>query len=236
LPPSPASITACARSPRPSRPGSCTCSRSSWSRPTGCRPEGAAAVRLASPAHPADRDHYGGRGVGVGDALGGGQARARVGDRARVRGGNRRSASSRFAAAPGDHLRLPASTAQRDARPGASGRTARRMNEVRRVLVLDDEPQILRTRRVILRDAGFEVDTAATAEQALAAAAARPPAGRGDSRPDLAGPPAATWRCGRGACILASSRAGAGPPPAPPVSGECGVLGSFAAWHPRPSR
>jgi DNA-binding NtrC family response regulator len=47
------------------------------------------------------------------------------------------------------------------------------MNEVRRVLVLDDEPQILRTLRVILRDAGFEVDTAARPSRRLPP---RPPA------------------------------------------------------------
>ena len=49
------------------------------------------------------------------------------------------------------------------------------MNDGRRILVCDDEPQILRALRVILRDAGFEVDTAATAEEALDAAAVRPP-------------------------------------------------------------
>ena len=49
------------------------------------------------------------------------------------------------------------------------------MNDARRVLVCDDEPQILRALRVILRDGGFEVVTAASAEEALAAAAVRPP-------------------------------------------------------------
>ena len=44
-----------------------------------------------------------------------------------------------------------------------------------RVLVCDDEPQILRALRVILRDAGFEVDPAATAAEALDKAALRPP-------------------------------------------------------------
>jgi two-component system, OmpR family, KDP operon response regulator KdpE len=44
-----------------------------------------------------------------------------------------------------------------------------------RVLVVDDEPQILRALRTSLRGAGYEVDTAATAEAALAAAAMRPP-------------------------------------------------------------
>ena len=44
-----------------------------------------------------------------------------------------------------------------------------------RVLVCDDEPQILRALRVILRDAGFEVDLAETAAEALDNAAVRPP-------------------------------------------------------------
>ena len=44
-----------------------------------------------------------------------------------------------------------------------------------RVLVVDDERQILRALRVILRDAGFEVSTAETAQQALDALALRPP-------------------------------------------------------------
>jgi two-component system, OmpR family, KDP operon response regulator KdpE len=44
-----------------------------------------------------------------------------------------------------------------------------------RVLVVDDEPQILRALRTSLRGAGYEVDTAETAEAALAAAAMRPP-------------------------------------------------------------
>ena len=44
-----------------------------------------------------------------------------------------------------------------------------------RVLVCDDEPQILRALRVILRDAGFEVDPASTAAEALDKAAVRPP-------------------------------------------------------------
>jgi two-component system KDP operon response regulator KdpE len=45
----------------------------------------------------------------------------------------------------------------------------------RRILVCDDEPQILRALRVVLRDAGFDVVTAASAEEALDAAAVRPP-------------------------------------------------------------
>jgi two-component system KDP operon response regulator KdpE len=43
------------------------------------------------------------------------------------------------------------------------------------VLVVDDEQQILRALRTSLRGAGYEVDTAETAEAALACAALRPP-------------------------------------------------------------
>src|SRR3954451_5199385 len=47
---------------------------------------------------------------------------------------------------------------------------------MKRVLVVDDEPQILRALPIILRDAGFEVLQAATAEEALDQAALKPPA------------------------------------------------------------
>ena len=43
------------------------------------------------------------------------------------------------------------------------------------ILVVDDEPQILRALQTNLRGAGYEVETAATAEQALASAALREP-------------------------------------------------------------
>src|SRR4051794_30151606 len=49
------------------------------------------------------------------------------------------------------------------------------MKDRPRVLVCDDEPQILRALRVLLRDAGFEVDAVATAQEALDHAALRPP-------------------------------------------------------------
>jgi two-component system, OmpR family, KDP operon response regulator KdpE len=45
-----------------------------------------------------------------------------------------------------------------------------------RILVVDDEPQILRALRVVLRDAGFEVVPAETGAEALDRAAVRPPA------------------------------------------------------------
>jgi len=44
-----------------------------------------------------------------------------------------------------------------------------------RVLVVDDEPQIVRGLKIILRNAGYAVEAAETKEQALAALAARPP-------------------------------------------------------------
>ena len=46
-----------------------------------------------------------------------------------------------------------------------------------RILVVDDESQILRALRTSLQGAGYEVDVAATAEEALASAAMRPPSG-----------------------------------------------------------
>ncbi len=46
-----------------------------------------------------------------------------------------------------------------------------------RILVVDDEEQILRALRTSLRAAGYDVETAATAEQARASAAMRPPDG-----------------------------------------------------------
>jgi two-component system KDP operon response regulator KdpE len=44
-----------------------------------------------------------------------------------------------------------------------------------RVLVCDDEPQILRALKVLLRDGGYEIETAETAEEALDRAALRRP-------------------------------------------------------------
>jgi two-component system KDP operon response regulator KdpE len=45
-----------------------------------------------------------------------------------------------------------------------------------RILVVDDEPQILRALRVILANAGYEAHTARSGEEALDQAAVRPPA------------------------------------------------------------
>jgi two-component system, OmpR family, KDP operon response regulator KdpE len=44
-----------------------------------------------------------------------------------------------------------------------------------RILVVDDEPQILRALQTSLRGAGYEVDAATTGEEALTMAAVRPP-------------------------------------------------------------
>ena len=50
-----------------------------------------------------------------------------------------------------------------------------RLAQVTRVLVVDDEPQILRALRINLRVRSYEVDTAATGAQALEMAARHPP-------------------------------------------------------------
>ncbi len=49
------------------------------------------------------------------------------------------------------------------------------MSDAPRVLVCDDEPQILRALRVILRDSGYEAVAASSGEEALDKAAVRPP-------------------------------------------------------------
>ncbi|HEX2708401.1 MAG TPA: response regulator transcription factor [Solirubrobacterales bacterium] len=49
------------------------------------------------------------------------------------------------------------------------------MSDAPRILVCDDEPQILRALKVILRDAGYEAVTASTGEEALDRAAVKPP-------------------------------------------------------------
>ena len=45
-----------------------------------------------------------------------------------------------------------------------------------RILVVDDELQIVRALQMKLKSEGYEVETAGSAAEALAAAAARPPA------------------------------------------------------------
>jgi two-component system KDP operon response regulator KdpE len=49
------------------------------------------------------------------------------------------------------------------------------LSEAPRILVCDDEPQILRALKVILRDAGYEAVTAGSGEEALDRAAVKPP-------------------------------------------------------------
>jgi two-component system KDP operon response regulator KdpE len=49
------------------------------------------------------------------------------------------------------------------------------MTDSPRVLVVDDEPQIVRGLRVVLRNAGFQVDSAGSKEEALDALSHRPP-------------------------------------------------------------
>jgi two-component system, OmpR family, KDP operon response regulator KdpE len=44
-----------------------------------------------------------------------------------------------------------------------------------RILVVDDEPQIVRGLKIVLRNAGYAVETAETKQQALASLATRPP-------------------------------------------------------------
>src|SRR5581483_2405908 len=71
-----------------------------------------------------------------------------------------------------------AAGARRDVRArGPRCRGARRADGMsgQRVLVVDDEPQILRALGTTLRGAGYAVDTAATATEALTVAAANPP-------------------------------------------------------------
>ena len=101
---------------------------------------------------------------------GGSRQRPRSGDRARLRGGKRR--------------RHPCGVVERtrrlDLRAGSAGRCRarcrREMSDVR-ILVVDDEPQILRALRTSLQGAGYEVEAVSTAAAALAAAAMRPPNG-----------------------------------------------------------
>src|SRR5438093_2338591 len=49
------------------------------------------------------------------------------------------------------------------------------MNGSRRILICDDEPQVLRALKIVLGDAGFEVVQASSASEALDRAAVRPP-------------------------------------------------------------
>ena len=107
---------------------------------------------------------------------GAGGSGPRPGDRARLRRGQRRPrrASSRC---PGQGTSFVVELPLPDGRAGAG---------VKRVLVLDDEPQILRALRVVLREAGFE---AIPADDRRGGARPRggPAARRRDRRPRAAG-------------------------------------------------
>src|SRR5204863_6603801 len=59
--------------------------------------------------------------------------------------------------------------------PRPRPRRGDRVNARPRVLVCDDEPQILRALKVLLRDGGYDVDPAETAEEALDNAALHRP-------------------------------------------------------------
>ena len=163
-----ATCRSCARTPRSSSARSRTCSRTPRATRAGTRSSVRARVtggrllvirvvdrgpgippaqreRVFEPFYRAGSASAGHRGSGLGLAIvrgfveaNGGTVVGRVAARARAR---RSSSSSR------PSCRVPAPTSTR---PHVSPR--------RRVLVCDDEPQILRALRVVLRDAGFEVD------------------------------------------------------------------------------
>ena len=68
-----------------------------------------------------------------------------------------------------------AAAAARARAPAARAGGGERVSSARRILVCDDEPQILRALKVVLREAGFEAIPAETGEEALDRAAVRPP-------------------------------------------------------------
>jgi DNA-binding response OmpR family regulator len=80
--------------------------------------------------------------------------------------GERRTPVGRVGTGSGCHVR---------AGPACGWRPGGRDLSGTRVLVVDDEPQILRALQMKLRGAGYAVDTATTAQEALAKAAMRPP-------------------------------------------------------------
>ena len=136
----------------------------------------------------------------------------RAGDRPRLHRGERRHAARRVAARPGRDVRVRAAAQRRRrpgdataARPTAPARPAaapapaartpamsaggegprRRASRRPRILVVDDEPQIVRALKVVLREAGFE---AVAGRNGLRGARPRggAPAGGGDRRPRAA--------------------------------------------------
>src|ERR1700722_14170236 len=92
----------------------------------------------------------------------------RARDREGVRRGQWRHDRSRVASRPGHELRRLAAD-----RVGPG--TGARVSDRPRILVCDDEHQILRALRVILRDAGFEALPASTVAEALDVAAVNRP-------------------------------------------------------------
>src|SRR5204863_7580561 len=94
-------------------------------------------------------------------------------DRPRLRRSQRRPGARRVAARPGDGLRDRAAAGRR--RAGGPDPRENVSAPPLRVLVCDDELQILRGLKIVLRDAGFDVAVAQTAQEALDAAALRPP-------------------------------------------------------------
>src|SRR5439155_3093622 len=110
------------------------------------------------------------------DAPGEARERARR-DRRRRRG--RRGRRSRARPRPLDRARLRHRQRRRaDARAATEwwhARPADVRGMSQRILVVDDEPQFLRALTANLKGAGYEVATATTAEEALAAAGLQPP-------------------------------------------------------------
>ena len=82
-------------------------------------------------------------------------------DRARLHRGERRARVGGVAAAPGHHVRARAAARAGDRRRAAGARSRTCRHDVTasrgRVLVCDDESQILRALRVVLREADYEV-------------------------------------------------------------------------------
>ncbi len=99
--------------------------------------------------------------------------RAGAGDRQGIRGGQRRHDRGPVAARPGHELRDRA--ADRREAGGRSQHVSTGKPSKPKVLVCDDEQQILRALRVILRDAGYEALPASTGEEALDLAAVERP-------------------------------------------------------------
>src|SRR6185312_3178145 len=100
--------------------------------------------------------------------------RSRAGDRPRLRRSQRRAHRGRVGARSGDQLRRRVP----DRGGGAPDRRAGRAGgpvSGERILVCDDDPQIQRALRLVLREAGYEVIVTETGEEALDRAAVAGP-------------------------------------------------------------